>query len=202
LEAKKVLKQPQNVTPSRPVARPQSAILTGKEGKDFRGIVRIVGRDTPGHMQIRHALRRIRGIGNNLSASIVRIIDKELTIKPDFEVGNLTDEQIAKIEEVLKSLHTKNIPKFLLNRPNEKSTGLPSHLLSTDLQFAVKQDINQEKDIRSWRGWRHSIGQKVRGQRTRSTGRTGMTVGVLKKALKAQKAAAATGAQDAGKDKK
>jgi hypothetical protein len=48
-------------------------------------------------------------------------------------------------------------------------------------------------------GWRHSIGQKVRGQHNRTTGRSGMTVGVMKKALKAAKSAAATTAQDSGK---
>ena len=39
------------------------------------------------------------------------------------------------------------------------------------------------KDIRSWKGIRHSIGLKVRGQRTRTTGRSGKAVGVKKKVL-------------------
>src|SRR2546422_6033274 len=45
------------------------------------------------------------------------------------------------------------------------------------------------KMIRSYKGVRHETGQKVRGQRTRSNGRTGLTVGVTKKAaLEAAKA--------------
>ncbi len=53
------------------------------------------------------------------------------------------------------------------------------------------------KMIRSYRGVRHERGQKVRGQRTRSNGRTGMAAGVLKKDAKAA-AAAAKGAEKGG----
>ena len=199
LEAKKVvLAKPVVKAP----ARPAFAALTGNESKDYRGIVRIMGRDMPGQMKLKNALRRIRGIGHNIAASLVKIIHLELGISPDFKVGELSDEKIAKVEDILKNPGTHGVITFILNRPTERSSGKPTHLLSTDLQFAVKQDIGMEKDLRTWRGWRHSIGQRVRGQRTRSTGRTGMTVGVLKKAIKAQKAAAATGAQEASKDKK
>lgn len=47
------------------------------------------------------------------------------------------------------------------------------------------------KMVRSYRGVRHERGQKVRGQRTRSNGRTGMAAGVIKKT--AREAAAASG---------
>jgi small subunit ribosomal protein S13 len=36
------------------------------------------------------------------------------------------------------------------------------------------------RKMRCYKGIRHETGQKVRGQRTKSTGRTGMTVGVKK----------------------
>ncbi|MBP1357848.1 MAG: 30S ribosomal protein S13, partial [Sulfolobus sp.] len=55
---------------------------------------------------------------------------------------------------------------------------LDLHLISSDLLFYVRNDIEREKKIKSWRGVRHSLGLKVRGQRTRTTGRTGMTIGV------------------------
>jgi small subunit ribosomal protein S13 len=37
------------------------------------------------------------------------------------------------------------------------------------------------RKIRCYKGIRHETGQKVRGQRTKSTGRTGTTVGVKRK---------------------
>jgi 2,3-bisphosphoglycerate-independent phosphoglycerate mutase len=42
-------------------------------------------------------------------------------------------------------------------------------------------NIEREKKIKSWRGIRHALGLKVRGQRTATTGRVGMTVGVKRR---------------------
>jgi len=74
------------------------------------------------------------------------------------------------------------------------------HLVTSDLIFYVRNDIEREKKIKSWRGVRHSLGLKVRGQRTRTTGRTGVTVGVRRsKAAQAaqqqQKAQASSGGE-------
>lgn len=203
VEVSKVARKP-DARPAQHVKHEVKQAQQGhpNESKDFRGIIRIMGRDLQGHLKLRNALRKIRGVGHNLGVSLLKIISKETGISPDFEVGDLNDDQIAKIEDVLKNPSARDIRPFLLNRSIERASGKPAHFVATDLQFAVKQDVSLEKDLRSWRGWRHSIGQKVRGQHTRSTGRTGMTVGVLKKALKVQKAAAASGAQDASKDKK
>jgi small subunit ribosomal protein S13 len=47
--------------------------------------------------------------------------------------------------------------------------------------MANDDDVNRMRKMRSYRGIRHETGQKVRGQRTKSTGRTGTTVGVKRK---------------------
>ncbi len=52
------------------------------------------------------------------------------------------------------------------------------HLVGAELLYYVRRDIEREKKIRSWRGIRHALGLKVRGQRTATTGRLGMTIGV------------------------
>ena len=49
--------------------------------------------------------------------------------------------------------------------------------------MSVKNDIDFMTDIRTWKGVRHSLGLKVRGQRTRTTGRKGRAVGVAKKII-------------------
>ena len=47
------------------------------------------------------------------------------------------------------------------------------HVVGTDLIVQTKQDIDDMVKQQTWVGFRHQYGQKVRGQRTRSTGRTG-----------------------------
>jgi small subunit ribosomal protein S13 len=44
----------------------------------------------------------------------------------------------------------------------------------------ISNDIDREKTIMSWRGYRHMFGLRVRGQCTRTTGRRGGAVGVKK----------------------
>ncbi len=86
----------------------------------------------------------------------------------------------------------------MLNRRRDIESGKDKHLVATDLTFQTRQDVQRHKDTRDWVGWRHLIGQKVRGQRTRNTGRTGMSVGVLRK----QAAKAGGAAQPGAKDEK
>jgi small subunit ribosomal protein S13 len=54
------------------------------------------------------------------------------------------------------------------------------HMITSDLDFAASNDIEREKLVMSWRGYRHMFGLRVRGQCTRTTGRKGGAVGVKK----------------------
>jgi len=145
--------------------------------RSFRYIVRIAKTDIIGELRTDYGLAEIKGVGVNLATAICRV----LNIDPAMKIGYLTDEEIAKIEDVLKSPLKYGIPSWMLNRRKDYETGEDKHLVSAELIYYVKQDIEREKKIKSWRGIRHALGMKVRGQRTRTTGRTGATVGVRKR---------------------
>jgi small subunit ribosomal protein S18e len=49
------------------------------------------------------------------------------------------------------------------------------------LDTKYREDLERLKKIKSHRGLRHYMGLKVKGQKTKSTGRTGRTLGVTKK---------------------
>ncbi len=174
-----------------PFKKPVEIKKSGKEKENYRGIIRIVGKDLNGQFTLNRGLRRIPGIGHTMARNLSGIVAAAAGVGEDELVGNLTDVQLKKIEDVVKNPQGHGIPPYLLNRPLHPQDGVPKHFVMADLTLAHKQDIELQKEIRSYRGWRHTMGQKVRGQHTRSTGRTGMTVGVMKKALKAQAKAAA-----------
>ena len=138
-----------------------------------------MGRDVSGTKKVVPALSNIRGIGNNLAHYIIRSLD----IDRNQRMGMLSDEQIKSIEDSLKNIE-KSHPVYNLNRQKEMQNGKDSHVIETDLIVAKKQDIDLERILQSWRGTRHSLGLKVRGQRTRCTGRKGKVVGVRKSTLK------------------
>ena len=73
-----------------------------------------------------------------------------------------------------------NFPTWFLNRQKDFGTGDDIHLLTSDIAFNLRNDVEREKGVFSWRGYRHMYGLKVRGQRTRCTGRKGGAVGVAK----------------------
>jgi len=146
---------------------------------EFKHIVRMAGRDLEGKKKVVVALADLRGVGPNLAYMILNA----LKIESRMRLGALTDEQIAEIESNLKDPSRIGVPSWALNRRRDLDTGSNFHLVGAELQMAVKEDIDREKDTASWRGVRHSLGLKVRGQRTRCTGRKGRTIGAKKTAV-------------------
>jgi len=142
--------------------------------EEFRQIVRIAGMDLQGDKAAVYAIARIKGIGINLAYAILR----KLGITPHVKLGSLPESELRKLDAVLKDVSKLGFPSWMLNRRKDPFLGADRHLITSELVLAVKGDIEFMKNIRSWRGVRHMYGLKVRGQRTRTTGRTGMTVGV------------------------
>jgi small subunit ribosomal protein S13 len=69
----------------------------------------------------------------------------------------------------------------MLNRRKDLLSGEDKHITSTDVLLVKLEDLNTMKKTRSYKGIRHERGHKVRGQRTKSSGRKGLTVGVKRK---------------------
>ena len=145
--------------------------------EQFRYIVRIAGTDINGKLKLAYGLAEIKGIGYTTALAIARM----LGLDPEKRIGFLTDEEIKRIEEAVKDLRSLGLPPWLYNRRKDYETGEDKHLIGAELLFHARRDIEREIRIGSWRGVRHRVGLKVRGQRTHTTGRLGMTVGVTKK---------------------
>jgi small subunit ribosomal protein S13 len=149
------------------------------EATEFRHLVRIAGRDLDGGKKLIAALSDLRGVGYNFA----NVITQKLSLDPRVRVGTLSDEQVKEIEGAIQSTSQMVLPKWYYNRRNDPETGGAQQLLGSDLDFVQKNDVEDEKNIQSWKGIRHGLGLKVRGQRTRTTGRKGRTVGVRKATL-------------------
>src|SRR2546425_9703692 len=115
-------------------------------------------------------------------------------------MGALSDGELSRVEDVIKDPLKHGIPPRMVNRRKDIETGRDMHLVGADLALKIKSDIDLMKDIKSWKGIRHSIGLKGRGQRTRTTGRSGKAVGVKKKVLMEAARAAASGKKEEKKE--
>jgi small subunit ribosomal protein S13 len=160
------------------------------DNPNFRYIVRLANTDLDGTRPTALALTGVRGVGLRIAEVACRLAN----VNAGEMIGNLPETTVDGLETALGSLATK-LPTWMVNHPNEPVMGESPYYFGPDLETRRRDDINVMKMIRSYRGVRHERGQKVRGQRTRSNGRTEMAAGVIKKAAK--EAAAAAGKEEA-----
>jgi small subunit ribosomal protein S13 len=151
--------------------------------QEYRHILRIMGTDVQGTLKTVYALTKIKGVSLSLASAIL----KKANVNPDLRVGFLTETDLNKIEEIIQDPTKYGLPAWLFNRRKDAETGKDVHMISADLVLRTKTDVDDEKAMRSWRGYRHAYGLKVRGQRTKTTGRAGKSLGVKKKTIQQKK---------------
>jgi len=144
--------------------------------QEYKHIVRVVGNDIPGEKKMLVGLTQIKGVGYNFATAIL----DTLKINSNSNIGNLSDSDVQAIEKLITDPSSSNFPAWFLNRQKDIETGKDLHLLTSDIPFTLRNDIERERVTASWRGYRHLSGLKVRGQRTRTSGRKGGAVGVAK----------------------
>lgn len=147
--------------------------------QEYKHIVRVASADIDGQENLLQGLTKIKGVGLRISKTIIN----QLELDPSQRLGYISDETIAGIEQIIKDPVAAGLPDWYVNRPRDRMSGKMMHLIGSDLDFAHRNDIDRLRRIKSWRGTRHTLGLKVRGQHTRTTGRGGMAVGVSRKNL-------------------
>ena len=118
----------------------------------------------------------IKGVGMRVG----NLIADKAGIDRKMKIGDLSDAQIDKIRKSLEDF-TDNAPDWMLNHRKDYETGENIHLIGSEIDMRLRDEINIMKKIRSYRGIRHERGLTVRGQRTRANNRKGLALGVSKK---------------------
>jgi len=147
--------------------------------REFQHIIRIMNTDLDGFKGVAYALTKIKGINIRLA----EIVARKSGLDPEERLGSISASSVEKLVNTAKSIE-QHIPGWLLNRRKDFDDGEDHHFITSDLDLKLKEDIERMKTMKSWKGYRHAYGLKVRGQRTRTTGRKGKSVGVKKKTLR------------------
>ncbi len=109
-------------------------------------MARIAGVDIPREKRVEIGLTYIFGIGRTASGEIL----KKTGVNPDTRVKDLSDDEVAKLREVIEN----------------------DYLVEGDLRRKIAYDIKSMSDINCYKGIRHRKGLPVRGQRTKTNART------------------------------
>ncbi len=139
-------------------------------------IVRILNTDLDGHKQVQMAITGINGVGRRAAMIFVN----KSGVDPHAILGKLPEAKINDLKAAVE-VGGENMPPWMRNRRKDIGTGTDRHVLAMDLTMINREDLDLMKKMRSYKGIRHERGLRVRGQRTRSTGRTGAIVGVSRK---------------------
>ena len=151
--------------------------------QEIKPFFRVFNTDLNGDKPIVQALLKVKGISFSLASAICN----QLGMNKDIKAGLLSLDDAKKMEALIKE---GKLPIWLFNRRNDGITGATRHIFGADLKFAVETDIKKLMRLKAYRGARHSTGQPVRGQRTRSHFRHGRAVGVQKSKIAKVQAAA------------
>lgn len=165
---------------------------TEEEQEEFKHFVRILDTDLDGKRSVVHSLCGVKGVGMR----VAKVIVSSTGINPAGRMGDLSDDEIEQLKSAINDAE-KRLPLWMLNRRKDILTGADKHIMGADQMLQLREDINLLRKIRSYRGIRHERGLKSRGQRTKSTGRRGLVVGVIRK--KQLAAAAKGGARERGR---
>lgn len=109
-------------------------------------MARIAGVTIPTDKQVQHSLRYIYGVGHKTAVEILKRSD----VEPTTRVKDLTEAELTRIRDEISSSLT----------------------VEGELQRIVSGNIKRLKDIKSYRGQRHSSNLPSRGQNTRTNART------------------------------
>lgn len=156
-----------------------------RKTSEFHNLLRIIGTSVEGHRTLAFGLSTIRGVGRRLAHAVIHIAQRDdPSIDPRMRIGQLTEAQQKRLIEIIKDPVKYGIPSWMVNRQKDLRTGEDRHISGTDLELMIKLDVDRMKRTRSWKGIRHMYGLKVRGQRTRTTGRHGLVVGFYREKMK------------------
>jgi len=147
-----------------------------KEDENFNFIVRIASSDIDGQKRTVIGLQSIKGVGKR----VAQVAARKAGVDPTARIGTLSDDKVKELEKLILT-YVVYAPHWAGNRQMDYETGADMHLIGNDLDMIQKDDVNRMKMIRCYRGIRHETKHKVRGQRTRSNGRKGLTLGVQRK---------------------
>ncbi|MGM0605538.1 MAG: 30S ribosomal protein S13 [Halobacteriota archaeon] len=162
-----------------------------EEEDNLRYFVRIGTTDLDGTKTVERSLTDMNGIGQRTA----RIVADAAGVDRTATFGRLEDDEIDAVVDVVENF-TDHVPEWMVNRQKDFYTGDADHVVGSDLNQQRTQDINRMQMINSYKGVRHQRGQKVRGQRTKSTGRTEGTIGVNVEEIREEAAAEEAAGED------
>ncbi len=154
--------------------------------QEIKHLVRVANTDLDGTKPLYFALTKIKGVSFVFANMLCNLANIDKTKR----TGLLSEQEVSRLNEIIKEPKKYNVPPWLLNRRKDYETNEDKHLTGPDLKFTQGVDIKRLKKIKSYRGIRHSEGLPTRGQKTKANFRKNKgrgSLGVKRKKIRSGK---------------
>lgn len=140
-------------------------------------IIRMFNTNIDGTKKIRQALAEIKGIDKRFAEAVCKRVGIDLNTR----AGELPQNDLDALQEGIANPQKLKLPLWMLNHVRDIVDGTSSQLVGNQIDANLRFYVEKGKKIKHLKICRYASGLKVRGQRTKSNGRGGKTVGVSRK---------------------
>ncbi|MEM3481030.1 MAG: 30S ribosomal protein S13, partial [Candidatus Korarchaeum sp.] len=114
-------------------------------GVELKRVVRLLNTTLDGTKPVLVSLTNVKGISYTLATAILR----KAGVNPTKRLGELTEEEYSRIEDVVNDPEKYGIPWWLMNRQKDYRSNESTILIGDDVNWYVTQDINLMKKMGS-----------------------------------------------------
>merc|ERR1711981_1487474 len=111
--------------------------------EEFQHILRVQNTNIDGNVKVTHALCSIRGMGPRFTDLVL----KKAEIDRSKRAGEITDEELERIQTTMLQPKNFKIPVWFLNRQRDFKDGKDGQLISNNLDNKLREDFDRMKKI-------------------------------------------------------
>ena len=144
---------------------------------NFRDLLRMFNTNVDGKYCLSIALTQIKGIGRRFAKACCQ----KAGLNPLMRAGEISEKDEENLIKIISEPVKNGLPLWMINHRKEQETGLDVHINSNMFSQQWRIELERLRRAKANRGIRHNNNIKVRGQRTKCTGRRQGVVGVQRK---------------------
>ncbi|MEM5830440.1 MAG: 30S ribosomal protein S13, partial [Candidatus Aenigmatarchaeota archaeon] len=111
-----------------------------KEIKVEKAVVRLIDTDIDGTLPIRRAVWKIKGVSFSYGNAVCKVFKEVTGIDREFPIGNLSEEQLQILEDIIRNPQKYDIPSWLYNRRKDIYDGKDYHIVGDDVKIKMQFD--------------------------------------------------------------
>ncbi|KAJ2347630.1 ribosomal 40S subunit protein S18B, partial [Coemansia sp. RSA 2618] len=118
--------------------------LVVTEKTQFSDMHRVLNTNVSGNIKVMYALTSIKGVGRRYSNLVLKKADIDFSKR----AGELSQEELERVVEIIQNPLQYKIPQWFLNRQKDRTSGKYWQLVSNGVDNSLREDLDRMKKVR------------------------------------------------------